>query len=117
MLLLKVYFRTLKQVFRSPTRLGIVFFFPLGFTFVFWFMFGGAAGLDSGSSVSIGIINDDEGILSEWEDNFTSYGSSWSDNSYLNPFKNLLVHIISVLLNMSNTFLPDAEISKAGATG
>lgn len=88
MLLLDVYFRTLKQVFRSPTRLSIVFFFPLGFTFVFWFMFGGAASLDAGTAVSIGVINNDEGVSPAWEDDFINYTGEWSLNSYDNPFIN-----------------------------
>ena len=62
MLFFSTFIRTIKQTMRSSSRLVLIVGFPIGFTLVFAFIFGGADIVGGGdSTISIGIINQDDG--------------------------------------------------------
>lgn len=89
MLVVRVYLRAFKQVVRSPARISLIIAFPLLFTLVFAFIFGGGEFLDTSTSYSIGIINNDigsqEGGLDEWRNDFLNYTKPWCENSTIDP--------------------------------
>lgn len=82
--------RTIKQTLRSNTRIVLIVGFPIGFTLVFAFIFGGesiVSGQDS--TLSIGVINQDDGeylTIGNLRDDFTDYSEPWFENTTLNPF-------------------------------
>ncbi|MFX0016234.1 MAG: ABC transporter permease [Promethearchaeota archaeon] len=90
MLLLTTFTRTIKQNLRNRSRIVLIVGFPIGFTLVFAFIFGGENIVSTGdSSLSIGVINQDNGeflTLGHWKDDFKSYSEPWFDNVTLDPF-------------------------------
>ncbi|MFX1284134.1 MAG: ABC transporter permease [Promethearchaeota archaeon] len=90
MLLFSTFIRTIKQTLRSPTRLVLIVGFPLAFTLVFAFIFGGENIVSGGdSTLSIGVINHDEGeyvTIGHWGEDFTKYSKTWFKNVTQNPF-------------------------------
>ncbi len=89
MLFFSTFIRTIKQTLRSPSRLVLIVGFPIGFTLVFAFIFGGVDIVGGDSTLSIGIINQDNGeniTIGGWEDDFEDYSEDWFENASLNPF-------------------------------
>ncbi len=90
MLFFSIFIRTIKQTLRSPTRIVLIVGFPIGFTLVFAFIFGGEGIVSGGdSTLSIGVINQDDGeylTIGQWKDDFAIYSETWFENVTLNPF-------------------------------
>lgn len=91
MLFVDYFFRTLKQVYRSPTRMVLIIGFPLGFTLIFAFIFGGGGSQlgGSGDILPIGVIFDDDGTsINQWKDDFNNYTLPYSNNGSIDPLTN-----------------------------
>ncbi|MFX0207678.1 MAG: ABC transporter permease [Candidatus Hodarchaeota archaeon] len=89
MLFFSTFIRTIKQTLRSPTRISLIIGFPIGFTLVFAFIFGGESIVRGDSTLSIGVINQDDGeyvTIGNWGEDFTKYSKTWFRNVTQNPF-------------------------------
>ncbi|MHA2247905.1 MAG: ABC transporter permease [Candidatus Hodarchaeales archaeon] len=90
MLIFSIFIRTIKQTLRSPSRIVLIVGFPVMFTLVFAFIFGGESIVSGGdSTLSIGVINQDDGeylTIGQLRENFANYSKPWFENTTYNPF-------------------------------
>lgn len=66
-LFIDIVIRNLKQIIRTPATLGLIIGFPILFTGMFAFIFGGSSLIAGASSPVVGIINQDQ-FSNQWDD-------------------------------------------------
>lgn len=125
MMMLKVYFRSMKQLVRNPSKLSVIIVFPLILVFIFAFIFSGETGLSSGeiTSTTIGYINSDEGdSIFNWRNSFINYTQPFSENMSIDPlthgFGNLFLQSLEdqtslKITNVSFKLLPFSTVQEA----
>lgn len=77
---LKVFTRSIKQVFRSRAQLVLILGFPMIFVATFAFIFGGGAEILGTTSLEIGVINNDH-VDPAWKNDFGVYVTT--DTNYI----------------------------------